>query len=61
MASFTISEHVRYYVWGMLKDMVCSNIPCTEDNLKESIQNIVSALSPAKLWHAVDSVLIICD
>jgi hypothetical protein len=48
-------------VWCMLKDIVCSNNPCTEDSLKESVQNIVSAVSPTELWHAVDNLLIRCD
>jgi hypothetical protein len=28
-----------FYLWGMLKHNIYSNKPCTEDYLKESIQN----------------------
>jgi hypothetical protein len=38
-----------FCVWCVLKDIVCSNNLCTEDSLQESVQNIVSAVSPTQL------------
>jgi hypothetical protein len=41
-------------MWGILKDKVYSNNRHTEDNLKESIQDVVSSVSPAQLPHAMN-------
>ena len=56
MASlFARSEPVQFfYLWGMLKDEVNGNDPCTHNYLKKSIQNAVSSILPTKLNMFVD-------
>lgn len=44
----------------MLSYETQSNIPCTEDDLQKSIQDIMSSDSPNELWHAM-ILLITCD
>lgn len=40
-----------FHQWDALKDKVCSNNnKCNEDNLKESIRNLVFPISTSKLW-----------
>jgi hypothetical protein len=41
-SSLTKSEPTNFYLWGVLKDKVYSNNPCTDNNLKRSIQDVVS-------------------
>lgn len=60
-SSVSRSESVwGLYLWGMLKDKVYNNNPCTRDNLKESIQDVASSLSPAEFQRAINSVFVKC-
>jgi hypothetical protein len=52
---------INFCLLGMLKDKVYSNNSRTEDNPTESIQHIVLSVSPAELWHGMNSLFVRCD
>jgi len=52
---------IDFYLWGMLMVKVYNNNPRTEENIKESIQNIVLSISPAKLRRTMQEFLLRCD
>jgi hypothetical protein len=45
---------------GLVNDKVCHNRPCTEDGLKESIQNAVLSILLAEFQYTVNMFLV-CD
>jgi hypothetical protein len=45
----------------MLRDKVYSSNPCTEDDLKERIQDVVFSVSSAELQHVMNNVFDRCD
>jgi len=45
----------------MSKNSVHSNIPRTEDDLKESFQCVVSSASPVEFRRAMNSMFVGCD
>jgi len=48
---------IDFYLWGMWRVKVYNNNPHTEENLKESIQNIVLSISPTKLRRTMKKVV----
>jgi hypothetical protein len=46
-----------FYLCSTLNSQVNSNDPCTEDDLKESIQSTVLSVSEAELQGAVNNML----
>jgi len=57
-SSFTRFEPIQFYVYSTLKSKVFSNIPSNEDDLKDTIQNKVLSISPAKLENAIRNIFI---
>jgi hypothetical protein len=55
------TREIDVYLWGMLRVKVYNNNARTEEILKESTQNIVLSISPAKLRCTVKKVLLRCD
>jgi len=45
----------------MLTNKVHNNNPCTEDDLKESIQDVVPSISPAELQFIINNIFVSCD
>jgi hypothetical protein len=45
----------------MLKNRVYNNNPCIEDDLKESIQDVVPSISPAELQCIIKNIFVSCD
>ena len=54
-------EPCDVYLCAMLKDKLYSNNAHTEDNLKSSIQVLVSSAAPAELRRALNKVFVRCD
>jgi len=48
---------INFWLWGILNDDVYINPP-TEDDMKESTQNVVDSISPALLLCAISMCLL---
>jgi len=48
---------INFWLWGILNDNAYIN-PCTEDDMKESTQDVVDSVSPALLLHAISKCLL---
>lgn len=59
-SSFARSESMQVLLVGHVNDKVCHNRLCTEDGLKESIQNAVLSILLAELQCTVNMFLV-CD
>jgi hypothetical protein len=57
-SSFTRFEPIKFYVYRTLKNKVLSNNPSNEDDLKDTIQNKVLSVSPAKLENAIRNMFV---
>lgn len=40
---------------------VCGNNPCTEDDVNESLQDVVFLILPAEFHHVMNIMLFRCD
>jgi len=49
------------YLCSILNSQVNSNGPCTEDDLKDSIQSTVLSVSAAELQGSVNNMFLRCD
>jgi len=36
-----LTHAIGFYLWGMLKDKVCSSNPSTDENINESMLNVM--------------------
>jgi hypothetical protein len=45
-----------FHLWGTLTNKMYNNNPCTEDDLKQSIQDVVPSISPAELQCIIKKI-----